>query len=738
MEWFRIYLVIFGVLCVCSNRVRSAEAKPVTKVKAFRIGVNRFWLHCFPRGKQAINGRKFEWFYNGTALKPNKRIKIRGSNTWVRIQKPTAQDVGKYSCKEILAGNDRKTLSIFHVKIDQSTLEFINKNRPKNKIVLSGDTTTLYCNATGTQPIKYKWYKNNKKIRRTSRPYLILKNLKTTDSAKYSCKAKNKVLNIRYDVNLDVKARARVSPYIEKDGDDDDGKAIVGSTASLSCYELQSPTLPKFVWLKWKGAANLTVLNRIAESSNNLVDYASMVEILPADRYKQVSKKAFRLRDPEHRIHGVDLIFPDVTLFDRGFYTCLVSNQAGYDYKITYFNIERSRKPRIPNNITDLAEKIGDDVEIKCFILGEGPLNVTWYKDDVPIGELQHISKFQQRNHRSIFKVSNFKSADAGYYKCRAKNAFGEASYTFKLVPMVTNNNAVPKIIKDSKTTYQVGIGEDLEIKIQYVVKGIAHTQLLLYCGGQTDNPLCAGGRKTLSGTFRVLDVPRTMVSEGDNHTVMLSFKKINESLYGNYSVFVGNALGYDFINVTIKPAAVKPVILHMRTTTFITQLGVDFMFPECKVVIQSKSLAKITWKKSFSDIASSERHIVRQNKLMIKDVRNSDAGYYTCNARNSAGEDQVRLILKVWPLVINKTSPALITRLGRGTVEIFCSAYGNTRNMTGTIENAGYPVPNVVKTTKDNLFMVKVNVTDDGTFVCTIQSGKEKAQSATVVEQFH
>ena len=92
----------------------------MTKVKAFRVGLNRFWMFCFRNNGHKVDGRKFEWFYNGTALKTNKRVQVRRYNTQVKIQKPTAQDVGEYVCKEILAGNQTKTLSIFHVKVGEN------------------------------------------------------------------------------------------------------------------------------------------------------------------------------------------------------------------------------------------------------------------------------------------------------------------------------------------------------------------------------------------------------------------------------------------------------------------------------------------------------------------------------------------------------------------------------------------------------------------------------------------
>uniref|UniRef100_A0A7M5UP31 Ig-like domain-containing protein n=2 Tax=Clytia hemisphaerica TaxID=252671 RepID=A0A7M5UP31_9CNID len=86
----------------------------------------------------------------------------------------------------------------------------------------------------------------------------------------------------------------------------------------------------------------------------------------------------------------------------------------------------------------------------------------------------------------------------------------------------------------------------------------------------------------------------------------------------------------------------------------------------------------------------------------------------------------------------MNKTSAEIITRLRNETVEIFCSAYGHTQNMTGTIVRMGVPVPSAVERKKDNLFLVKAQVNEDGTYVCTITNGNEKVQSASFVEKFH
>ena len=69
------------------------------------------------------------------------------------------------------------------------------------------------------------------------------------------------------------------------------------------------------------------------------------------------------------------------------------------------------------------------------------------------------------------------------------------------------------------------------------------------------------------------------------------------------------------------------------------------------------------------------------------------------------------------------ETSLPSITDLAGDVVNVSCFAYGSTQNMTGTITNVGLPVPNAVTSKKDNLLMVKAQVTDDGIFVCTIRN---------------
>ena len=81
--------------------------------------------------------------------------------------------------------------------------------------------------------------------------------------------------------------------------------------------------------------------------------------------------------------------------------------------------------------------------------------------------------------------------------------------------------------------------------------------------------------------------------------------------------------------------------------------------------------------------------------------------------------------------------SPSQILIPAGENATISCSAYGNTQEMTGTISKSGERVSSEEERKEGNLFEVSTNVTSEGTYVCTIESRKEKVESATIVKHF-
>lgn len=132
--------------------------------------------------------------------------------------------------------------------------------------------------------------------------------------------------------------KTRTSPYLEK-GEIKNKTVVVGSNATIPCYELISGTLPDFRWLRWKGPQDPAVLDVIATGNSKF--NKSVVEVVEAARYKQVSKKSHRSND-QAPLYGVELVFTNITKQDEGFYTCLVTNHIGHDFKTMYLTVQKS------------------------------------------------------------------------------------------------------------------------------------------------------------------------------------------------------------------------------------------------------------------------------------------------------------------------------------------------------------------------------------------------------------
>lgn len=318
-------------------------------VKTIKVG-EKIRLACFPNSpsKPKLNGRTFEWLLNGTVIRNNPRILFRRNKSVLRLKDPTSKDVGMYSCEEI-TNNERKEIIVYKIEFDQEVHEKLqfarlhSMNLQSHVVMPSGDELKFNCKAIGKSPIVYRWYKDGKPLvtRRvdssliTNRPELLLKDLVPSDSATYTCKVRNNISSIQHNFSLTVHEKTRTSPYLEK-GEINNQTVHVGNNATIPCYELISGTLPDFRWLRWKDKVNETALNIIASGISNFD--TSIVEILEAERYKQVSKKSHRSND-QTPLYGVELVFTNVSVTDSGFYTCLVTNHIGHDFKTMYLTV---------------------------------------------------------------------------------------------------------------------------------------------------------------------------------------------------------------------------------------------------------------------------------------------------------------------------------------------------------------------------------------------------------------
>ncbi|XP_066927035.1 fibroblast growth factor receptor 2-like isoform X2 [Clytia hemisphaerica] len=434
-SFFLISWLLFLVLVSYS---KTEAASPVTK--GMKLG-ERIRLFCFPNEKpETLNRRLFRWLINGTVVRPDDRIQFRKRNTVLKMKDATRRDIGEYTCQEI-TGNIKKEVIVYKVEFDvedQNALQFTRFTDMKiqSHIVMpSGDVLKLDCKAIGKEPIRYSWYKDGKILltRRvdsslvTDRHDLILKDLVPSDSATYTCKVENNFKVIQHNFTLTVQEKTRTSPYLEK-GEIKNQTEFVGTNATIPCYELISGTLPDFRWLRWKGKENHTVLNTIATGTSKF--NKSVVEVLQAARYKQVSKKSHRSND-QAPLYGVELVFSNITEADEGFYTCLVTNHIGHDYKTMYLTVKKSNtiemtQPEIEESSTAGNETMMIIIAVLGILVFISLLVLAWlffksyfkgkkggHKNDTPLGDLKINIDPPDKNPRAL-RLRNFSSGGSG------------------------------------------------------------------------------------------------------------------------------------------------------------------------------------------------------------------------------------------------------------------------------------------------------------------------------------
>ena len=117
-----------------------------------------------------------------------------------------------------------------------------------------------------------------------------------------------------------------------------------------------------------------------------------------------------------------DLRVADITEEDNDVYTCIATNFVGpMDTKEARLAVIVPVSVSVsPNNLTASP---GDDVNIECTSRGIPRPIVEWYKDDTFLS-----SQGRMRVSRTSVIISQVQSSDSGYYSCRARHNYGQAS----------------------------------------------------------------------------------------------------------------------------------------------------------------------------------------------------------------------------------------------------------------------------------------------------------------------
>uniref|UniRef100_A0A8C9YY94 Contactin 3a, tandem duplicate 2 n=1 Tax=Sander lucioperca TaxID=283035 RepID=A0A8C9YY94_SANLU len=297
---------------------------------------------------------------------------------------------------------------------------------------------------------------------------------------------------------------------------------------------------------------------------------------------------------------------------DVGNYTCVVMNS------ITKGKVQSSPtslilrtdgvmgeyEPKIEVNFPDnVPAAKGSTVTLECFALGNPVPEITWKRaNGVPFP-----SKVKMKYSNAVLEIPSFQQDDTGGYECVAENKMGKNTATGRLAFY-----AKPQWMQAMKDTAQA-----IEERLYWECR--------------------ANGKPKPSYTWlkngqQLLSEDRIHVEDG-----VLSVSELTLSDAGMYQCVAENKHGAIYFAAELMVLASPPDFTGNVLRALLKAKAGTTVTLECKP--QAYPIASILWKKGNLPIHTNDRITLSPDgTLRLANVSKSDAGSYTCFARNRFG----------------------------------------------------------------------------------------------------
>ncbi|XP_053391499.1 fibroblast growth factor receptor 3-like [Mercenaria mercenaria] len=273
-------------------------------------------------------------------LSQNKRIKIGKYS--MRINNLNQSDSGKYACKVsnqygVIWGN----FSLQVVRNGEEVRipgkyeyhdEFADLKGPPqfkkrlNQVNLMTRMATgsvdLDCDVLAYPAARITWWKDGHKIQALSGKYIFdgyklkVKSLTFEDTGNYTCTVWNEYGSVNWTTKIEVqRQRIAIAPIME---DIKNQTAMIGSNVTFTCQIVWSDLQPLLQWLR-----------HFKENDSFVNDRGEpYVQILQSRGFTST------IDDPQH------LVLRNVTKEDQSWYTCLVANTVGMNYRSAWLTVK--------------------------------------------------------------------------------------------------------------------------------------------------------------------------------------------------------------------------------------------------------------------------------------------------------------------------------------------------------------------------------------------------------------
>ncbi|XP_072488817.1 hemicentin-2 isoform X3 [Notamacropus eugenii] len=716
------------------------------------------------------------WYKDGQLVSPDDRLHLLADGRLLQIKPTRARDSGRYLCVATnVAGEDDKDFNVLiqvppifqkisdpnEVSETQHQEEELRGGMMEYREIVENTPAYLYCDTNAVPPPQLTWYKDSQPLSASESVSVLqggrvlqIPMVQAEDAGKYTCKASNEVgedwlhyellvlippviqgdpeelveevtVNANSTVSLQCQALGTPPPVISwlqnglplttssKHQALEDGQVLqvsvadVSDSASYMCVaENSAGSAEKLFTLKVQAPPRITGLNpeRITAIVNSSVSLPCDVHSHPSPEvtwYKDgwalpFNKEVFLLPGT----HTLQLPRPQPS--DTGTYTCEALNVAGRDQKLVLLSV--FAPPTIkqtPNGQQDTTVvRVGDTAVLQCESDTLPEPVITWYKNGQQITldeEVQTLLDGQK------LEIVNVQIADKGLYSCKVSNIVGEAVRTFVLTVQV------PPVFENPETE---------------TLSQVAGKPLVLVCdvtGVPAPTVTWLKDRMPVESS-----VERGIVSRGGR----LQLSRLQPSQEGVYTCVAENPEAEarkDFVVMVL----VAPRILSSGVPQEHNVLEDQEVRLECEA--EGQPQPNISWLKDGRPLGFHTtphlRFYTDGSSLVLKGLKASDSGAYTCLAQNSAGEDTKLHTLSVLvPPTIEQgaNGSGNLTSVPGELVTMACPARGSPPIQINWLKD-GLPMPLSQRThlhsSGRTLRISQVQVADAGTFTCVASS---------------
>uniref|UniRef100_A0A674I3I6 Immunoglobulin superfamily member 10 n=1 Tax=Terrapene triunguis TaxID=2587831 RepID=A0A674I3I6_9SAUR len=332
------------------------------------------------------------------------------------------------------------------------------------------------------------------------------------------------------------------------------------------------------------------------------------------------------------------LIIKEVTVYDRGLYTCMASNPAGADTLTVKLQVIVAPPVILEEKRQHIAGIMGESLKLPCTAKGNPHPSVHWVLFDGTVVKLLHFvnAKLFLFSNGTLY-IRNIAPSDSGNYECIATSSTGSERRVVNLT--VEQRDTIPRIATASLKMTQLNFGD----------------RLLLNCSATGEPKPRIIWRLPSKAVVDQWHRMGSRIHVYPNGSLFI--EAVTEKDAGDYLCVARNRIGDDLIlmkvSVTMKPAKIDQKQYFKKQVPY----GKDFKV-DCKA--SGSPEPEISWSLPDGTMINnvmqaddsgrrSRRYILFDNgTLYFNKVGIAEEGDYTCYAQNTLGKDEMKVHITV------------------------------------------------------------------------------------------